>query len=157
MEFTENLFNDICSQVANGTALRKVLRDKKINPNQFYPYLRANPEADKQYAYAKERMADAMLDEIIEIADETSRDIIQTDDGHVIDGFAAQRARVMIDTRKWAMGKLLPKKYGDKLQQDNISSDGSMSPQAALDPDMLARKAAFMLRDEMERQKKNAE
>ena len=35
-----------------------------------------------------------------------------------------------IDTRKWALARMSPKKYGDKVTQDIDlkSSDGSMTP-----------------------------
>jgi hypothetical protein len=33
-----------------------------------------------------------------------------------------------VDTRKWLLSKLAPKKYGDKIEHDLKSSDGSMTP-----------------------------
>lgn len=35
-----------------------------------------------------------------------------------------QRARVQIDTRKWIMSKLMPKKFGDKIQAEHTGQDG---------------------------------
>ncbi len=34
----------------------------------------------------------------------------------VLDHEHVQRSRLRVDTRKWAAGKLAPKRYGDKLQ-----------------------------------------
>ena len=53
----------------------------------------------------------------LEIADEASEDWITAKDGaRVLDHEHVQRSRLRVDTRKWAAGKLAPKRYGDKLQ-----------------------------------------
>jgi len=71
----------------------------------------------EQYAHARELQADTLFDEALEIADETSDDWITTEDGRkVLDHEHVQRSRLRVDTRKWAAGKLAPKKYGDKFQ-----------------------------------------
>ncbi len=42
---------------------------------------------------------------------------------------AVAKARLRIDTRKWALARMNPKKYGNKVSQeiDHKSSDGSMA------------------------------
>ena len=37
---------------------------------------------------------------------------------------AIQRSRLKVDTRKWAMSKLAPKKYGDKITQEVTGANG---------------------------------
>ena len=37
------------------------------------------------------------------------------------------KARLRIDTRKWQIARMNATKYGDKMEVDNKSSDGSMS------------------------------
>jgi hypothetical protein len=63
-------------------------------------WLENNESLRAKYARARERQADFYADAVIEIAD-TEAD--------------ANRARVMIDARKWYASKLKPKVYGDKL------------------------------------------
>src|SRR5438270_581556 len=47
---------------------------------------------------------------------DSSADWIDTNDGHrVLNGAHVNRARLMIDTRKWLLSKMLPKVYGDHL------------------------------------------
>ncbi len=71
----------------------------------------------EQYARARDLQADKLFDEALEIADETSDDWIRTEDGKkILDHEHVQRSRLRVDTRKWAAGKLAPKRYGDKLQ-----------------------------------------
>ena len=36
-----------------------------------------------------------------------------------------QRSRLRVDTRKWIMSKLAPKKYGDKVTQELTGKDGA--------------------------------
>jgi hypothetical protein len=46
----------------------------------------------------------------------SSADWIDTEDGRrVLNGAHVNRARLMIDTRKWLLSKMLPKGYGDHL------------------------------------------
>ncbi len=52
-----------------------------------------------------------------DIADDGSNDFTKDKDGKaVVDHEHIQRSRLRIDTRKWIASKLLPKRYGDKLQ-----------------------------------------
>lgn len=116
-EYTQELADKVCEYIMDGYSLRKI---EAINgmPRrlEILKWLRENIEFQTQYAHAREEQAEALADEMIDISDDISRDITQDAEGRlVIDGFAAQRAKVMIDTRKWVASKLKPKKYGDKI------------------------------------------
>jgi hypothetical protein len=69
-----------------------------------FNWLKAFPEFLEQYARAKEECADALADEMLDIADDAAK----AASGDPIPG-----ARLRIDTRKWIASKLKPKKYGD--------------------------------------------
>lgn len=69
-----------------------------------------------QYARARESGYLVMADEVLEVADDNSRDWIDTEDGVKFNGDHYQRSRLMVDTRKWLLSKALPKIYGDKLE-----------------------------------------
>ncbi len=61
--------------------------------------------------------ADALFDEALEIADDAAADWATDKDGKkTLNHEHVQRSRLRVDTRKWAAGKLAPKRYGDKLQ-----------------------------------------
>ncbi len=71
----------------------------------------------ERYVYAREMQADALFDQALEIADDASGDWTEDKDGKkVVDHENIQRSRLRVDTRKWAAGKMAPKRYGDKLQ-----------------------------------------
>jgi hypothetical protein len=60
---------------------------------------------------------EAMAADIIEIADDSSGDIELDGEGKPRQNAEfMNRSRLRVDTRKWLMSKLAPKKYGDKQQ-----------------------------------------
>jgi hypothetical protein len=85
-------------------------------------WLRTKPEFSQQYAKAKEESADALIEEINDIADDGSNDWMERKNaegeisGWVQNGEAIGRSRLRVDTRKWIASKLKPKKYGEKLE-----------------------------------------
>lgn len=111
---------DICSLLADGESLRKVC-DRPDMPNKatVFRWLAQHEEFRDQYAKATETRADAIFEEMFDIADEVAEEAA-----------AVGKARLRIDTRKWALARMNPKKYGDKVSQeiDHKSSDGTMTP-----------------------------
>jgi hypothetical protein len=77
----------------------------------------------EQYARAKAAGVEALAEEMLDIADNAANDWMERNDkdgenaGWAFNGEAAQRSRIRIDTRKWLLSKLAPKKYGDKVEQ----------------------------------------
>ena len=118
-DYTDVLALEICRRIAEGESLRSVCRDEAMpDKTTVLRWLgtKENEEFRTQYACAREMQADALFDEALEIADETSEDWITTEDGKkVLDHEHVQRSKLRVDTRKWAAGKLAPKKYGDRL------------------------------------------
>lgn len=110
---------DICSLLADGESLRKVCeRQGMPNKATVFRWLAEHKEFRDQYATATETRADAIFEEMFEIADEVAEEAA-----------AVGKARLRIDTRKWALARMNPKKYGDKVSQeiDHRSSDGTMA------------------------------
>ena len=115
--------NAICKKVSNGSALRNVLMASNMpSSSTFYKWIDADETKAKQYARACGERADVIFDEMFEIADNTIEGtVIETDDhGRTKEkkGDMLGHRRLQIDTRKWALSKLNPKKYGDKLEVD---------------------------------------
>jgi len=110
---------DICSLLADGESLRKVCeRPGMPNKATVFRWLAQHDEFRDQYAKATETRADAIFEEMFDIADSVTEEAA-----------AVGKARLRIDTRKWALARMNPKKYGDKVSQeiDHKSSDGSMA------------------------------
>ena len=110
--YTEQLGIEICDWIANNSAGLRVGCSKHDHWPEYTVirrWLRENtfPEFSNLYTCAKEEQSESMEEDIIVIADNSTID--------------PNDKRVRIDARKWLMGKLKPKKYGDKL---DIVSDG---------------------------------
>lgn len=85
------------------------------NQNTICEWRIKNPTFGDQYARAKEQQVEALVDEILDIADDSSQDYIEGKDGKLIANTEhINRARLRIDSRKWLAAKLVPRLYGDK-------------------------------------------
>ena len=118
VEQIETKFNEITLKISRDClSLRKVLiQDGMPSSETFYKWLDADKNKSKQYARACEDRHDILFDEIIEIADENDADVYIVGGEARIDGNTVQRSRLKIDARKWALSKMNPKKYGDKIE-----------------------------------------
>lgn len=135
-EFSQEVFDEICERLADGESLRAICsEDEMPNKASVFRWLANDKTLSDQYARAREAQADALFDEILDIADDARNDWMERrgegDAGWVANGEHIQRSRVRIDARKWMAGKMRPKVYGEKL--DHTSSDGSMSPVTGFD------------------------
>ena len=101
--YNEETAEALCEAIAQGHALYKLCEDRENWPAEktVYQWLERHPAFAQSYARARERQQDRAADEMIEIA-ATEPD--------------PQRARVMIDARKWRASKLAPKRYGDRIE-----------------------------------------
>jgi len=133
-EERNKIVSDICNLIANGLSLRKALKtqENKIDSTTFYSWL-DDPEDNNlkatQYARACEERTEVLADEIIEIADFTENDTISTEKGDIPDNEWINRSKLRVDTRKWLMSKMNPKKYADKI---DVTSDNKAIAPATL-------------------------
>lgn len=119
----------ILFEVSNGRSVRSILdkADREDLPSwvTFAEWLKEDEGLAKQYAYACEARADAIFEDMLEISDNTKKDIIVLEDGReIVDHNVIGRDKLRVETRKWMLGKMNPKKYGDKIQQEVSGSLG---------------------------------
>lgn len=125
MAYTEEdkkeIWNSIIEEISSGRSMRSVLLDPGMPVlSTIYNWIENDELKQKQYARACEIRADKIFDEIIEISDSTDDDIINLDNGkQAINHHVINRDRLRVDTRKWALSKMNPKKYGDRIEIDN--------------------------------------
>ena len=121
-KYTPALADRICSQLSDGDSMRTVCKPSDMPCKAtLFCWLRTIPEFLDQYTKAKEESADALTDEMLDIADNANNDWMEQNgdsEGYRLNGESIQRSRLRVDTRKWAASKLKPKKYGDKIQQE---------------------------------------
>jgi len=114
-----DIVNDICDSVSNGIATRNAILKNKIPFKTFYEWIDADGIKSKQYTRATELRAELMADELMTISDSTADDIIIDERGNeIINHNVIQRDKLRIDTRKWLMSKMMPKKYGENKSVD---------------------------------------
>lgn len=125
-DYTQNKADAICEQLALGVSLRSVCKQEDMpSIATVFKWMRTNEEFLKQYARAKQESADAMAEEVLDIADNSANDYMDKQFGEtkvrVVDQENIQRSRLRVDTRKWLMSKMKPKKYADKI---DVTSGG---------------------------------
>jgi transposase len=103
-KFNKDKFDAVIKLISEGSSVRKAVKQVKMSAATFYQWLNEDEECEKRYARATDERGIAIYEETMEIADDTAGDV--------------QRDRLRVDTRKWFLSKLNPKKYSDKLQVD---------------------------------------
>jgi len=118
--FTQKVADAICEGIAEGRSLRDIC-DEPGMPNKATVFRWLADDTFSlfrdQYTRAREAQADVLFDEILQIADDGTRDTYTDKDGNErTDQDVIARSRLRVDARKWMAGKLRPKVYGDKLE-----------------------------------------
>lgn len=120
--YTEALADEICERLAEGESLRSICADEHLpNKSTVFRWLAGDEQFATRYAHAREAQADAMVDEMTDIADDGANDWMERKnaDGACIgwqeNGEALRRSALRVSTRQWIAEKLRPKKYGSKL------------------------------------------
>lgn len=132
-KFTATLGARICMRLMAGESMRQICADEKM-PGQttIYRWLALSNESNvqpfyvefrEQYARAREIQAEMLIDEILEIADDSRNDWMDRNGYRVPDPEAIQRSKLRVEARKWLASKLFPKVYGDRLALAGDSKD----------------------------------
>lgn len=113
----EILFKKIISLIEKGASLRAVLKKKEMPVSEtFYKWLKEDEDKATRYARATELRAEAIFEDILNIADENYRDVYVDGEGlERTDHDVIQRSKLRVDARKWVLAKMHPTKYGDKI------------------------------------------
>ena len=111
----QKMANRVLDALMEGRSLREICgdkRDKELIPTKktFLVWVRDHEELQGAYLVARAIREDLFFDEVVSIAD---------GEGHVgADTHERiQRDKLRVDSRKWALGRMNPKKYGDLSQR----------------------------------------
>lgn len=130
VEHKEKVFNKIIDAIADdGRPIRDILREKWTpSTSTFFEWLEADEEKAKRYARACEIRADVLFDEMLTIAftPEIGETVKMVQKGNRKEmektkGDMLGHRKLKVDTIKWALAKMAPKKYQDRL---DVTSDG---------------------------------
>lgn len=117
MKYTIELFEAILNKVSDGISLRAACKEAGVSTVTFYEWIGKDETKANKYVRACEVRADVLFEQILEIADDSSKDTVITESGISINNEFVQRSKLKIDARKWYLSKIMPKKYGDKIEQ----------------------------------------
>lgn len=126
-DYSEEIALLICDRLADGESLRAICKDENMPARtSVFKWLSIHASFADQYAHAREAQADALFEDILEIADDSSLDtkIVGEDEREVCNTEFVQRAKLRVDARKWMASKLAPKKYGDRVVQEHTGPNG---------------------------------
>lgn len=113
-DYDQDIALKICSLISTSCmSIRSICKPKDMPvPSTIYVWINKHPEFKEQYARAKEDQATYMAEELIEINSRPTTNMVEV-----------QKQRLESDNLKWLMSKILPKKFGDKLEvkSDNLN------------------------------------
>jgi hypothetical protein len=146
----------ICERISHGESFYKISQEKDwcISRVVFHEWIEADQKLANKYAKAINSRTEKMADELLEIADDGKNDWMASNDpnnpGYKHNGEHSQRSRLRLDTRKWLMSKMLPKKYGDRVEH-SIGGSDSLPPITSADlrnlsPEDAAKKYAELIK-----------
>lgn len=110
--YSDELALEICERIANGRSLRSVCLDKDmLAMSTVMDWLNNNSDFSEQYRRACEDRETTHFEEMLTIADEVLPETAEV-----------AKAKLQIDTRKWVLSRMNPKKYGDKQTDKDVNS-----------------------------------
>lgn len=132
-DYSEEFVDYFCSLLVDGTSVNTLCkRDDMPTSSTIFLWLSKHKEFSDKYAKAKEMAAEALAEEIFDISDNQCEDYVMVDglplkvDGKevtTVSSAKVQQAKLRVDSRKWYLSKIVPKKYGDKLQTENTTTN----------------------------------
>ncbi len=118
--FSQDIQDAIINRIAAGETLRAICADPDYpDPGTVVKWCDASESYAQRYARARKLGYDAIADETLKIADDTSED--------------ANSRRVRVDTRKWLLSKLRPDKYGDHLTLGGDAANPLIPPKITVE------------------------
>ncbi len=108
---TPKSLESICKQIESAPSARTI-----------YRMIESDEELCQRYTRAKESQLQVLADQLVDLADtdricekvtikaDGSREVVILDQ--------VERTKLQIDTRKWLLAKLNPKKYGERIQHE---------------------------------------
>lgn len=124
-KFDPEKAESVLEQIRSGQSVRKACEAVSLSPVTFLRWVE-NHGLSEQYAKAREMQADALFDELEAVAAEALKATTAVE---------VQARRLVVDTHKWRISKILPRRYGDKLE---LSGDPDRPVQAVTRIELVA-------------------
>lgn len=145
-QWTEEIEDYIVAKIVAGHSLRAIVqmaKDEDFKGKQFpafetiMAYVASNPDFQHKYARAKDIQQDLMAENIIDIMDGRYPGFETAELG---------QRKESAEIRKWVMGKLRRKKWGEVKVTEVTGADGKdLIPPQTIDPRSLSKEAKTAL------------
>jgi hypothetical protein len=129
--YSDELAMTICEKIATtprGLDYICAVNDELPSASTVHRWLNEHPTFCESYLRARERQADLLFDECLEIADDGTNDtklVGRDGEQHEVQNSEwISRSKLRVETRMRMAGKLAPKKYGDKVTQELTGPGG---------------------------------
>ena len=122
-KWTKEVEDILFGRLSDGEALKAICKDPGMPTTPtVYKRIMDDEKFASLYSRARDVQADNIADEILEIADDGRNDWMERHgkdaEGWLLNGEHTARSRLRIDSRKWYLEKIAPKKYGNALRVD---------------------------------------
>ena len=108
----EQICIKVLEGMRNGKSTFKSCEAAGVHHSTFIHWVGEDDELAHNYARAREDLLERMAQEVLDLSD---KEVPETGDGKK-DWQAIQKHKLQVDTRKWLLSKLAPRKYGEKLE-----------------------------------------
>lgn len=114
----------VCDRLIGGDSVRTIAKELDASATAVLNWFDREPARMRQYQLARQAQADALVDGLIELADEP---VPIGSDGRM-DSAAVNDKRLRIDARKWIASKFRPSMYGDRVAVETTVHGANMKP-----------------------------
>ena len=117
--FTQEAEEEIISGIIAGKSIREIIEGQPEgfpDSDKVYLHIARDDIFAGKYARAREMQQDTYAEEIIAIADKKHPGFVDA---------TVEERKLAIESRKWTMGKLRPKKWNEKLVAEITGADGA--------------------------------
>jgi hypothetical protein len=116
-DYTQEIADEICERLSKGETLASICRmDRMPAVRTVSDWKAGHKDFSANFARAREEGFDAIADECLAIADETSHDDKMTELGSVVaNNEWISRSKLRVETRLKLLAKWDPRRYGEKL------------------------------------------
>lgn len=118
---TQSLINEVLDRVRHGETIRNICKDPHMpHYTTFWDWVTKDNDLRQEYYKAKQDQADYFAEQILEIADESSTDIIESFDKNgrripIVNYENIKRSELRVRARQWLMERVQRERYNEKL------------------------------------------
>lgn len=111
VEITDEQIEEVIARLGDGLTLKQSCKKSRFSYTNVIRRIGASQALKQLHAHAREEYVRCRVQDMHDIAKNPRID--------------PQRARVMIDVIKWESARVLPKEYGDRVQQEVIITNNT--------------------------------